>query len=135
MKDMAKSSYFNSIQYRSNSLLYATNGINSRWSNIQFNYYEDYSGAQNLTAAQYDKGELLAYYGYGYGNHTSTDWVSVTQVAIWKTTRPDMDIFYSWGQQGANRDDSIFAGKFAELESLVASHYSGLVLILTLLKQ
>ena len=85
---------------------------------------EDYSGAQNLTAAQYDRIRLLAYYGYGYGNHTSTDWVSVTQVAIWRTTRPDMDIFYSWGQQGANRDDSIFADKFAELERLVASHYS-----------
>lgn len=85
---------------------------------------EDYSGAQNLTAAQYDRIRLLAYYGYGYGNHTSTDWVSVTQVAIWRTTRPDMDIFYSWGQQGANRDDSIFADKFAELERLVVSHYS-----------
>ena len=65
---------------------------------------EDYAGAQNLTAAQYDRIRLLAYYGYGYGNHTSTDWVSVTQVAIWRTTRPDMDIFYSWGQQGANRE-------------------------------
>ena len=85
---------------------------------------EDYAGAQNLTAAQYDRIRLLAYYGYGYGNHTSTDWISVTQVAIWRTTRPDMDIFYSWGQQGANRDDSIFADKFAELESLLASHYN-----------
>ena len=85
---------------------------------------EDYAGAQNLSAAQYDRIRLLAYYGYGYGNHTSTDWASVTQVAIWRTTRPDMDIFYSWGQQGANRDDSIFADKFAELESLVASHYN-----------
>ena len=84
---------------------------------------EDYAGAQNLTAAQYDRIRLLAYYGYGYGNHTSTDWVSVTQVAIWRTTRPDMDIFYSWGQQGANRDDSIFADKFAELENLLANHY------------
>lgn len=85
---------------------------------------EDYAGAQNLTAAQYDRIRLLAYYGYGYGNHTSTDWVSVTQVAIWRTTRPDMDIFYSWGQQGANRDDSIFADKFAELENLLANHYT-----------
>ncbi len=85
---------------------------------------EDYAGAQNLTAAQYDRIRLLAYYGYGYGNHTSTDWISVTQVAIWRTTRPDMDIFYSWGQQGADRDDSIFADKFAELENLLAKHYT-----------
>lgn len=85
---------------------------------------EDYAGAQNLTAAQYDRIRLLAYYGYGYGNHTSTDWISVTQVAIWRTTRPDMDIFYSWGQQGENRDDSIFADKFAELENLLATHYN-----------
>lgn len=85
---------------------------------------EDYAGAQSLTAAQYDRIKLLAYYGYGYGNHTSTDWFSVTQVLIWRTTRPDMDIFYSWGPQSQNRDDSIFADKIAELESLVASHYN-----------
>ena len=85
---------------------------------------EDYAGAQNLSASQYDRIRLLAYYGYGYGNHTSTDWVAVTQVLIWRTTRPDMDIFFSWGKEGSNRDDSIFSDKFAELENLVANHYT-----------
>ena len=84
---------------------------------------EDYAGAQNLTAEQYDRIRLLAYYGYGYGNHTSLDWVSITQTLIWRTTRPDMDIYYSWGQETQNRDDSIFAAEMAELNALVANHY------------
>ena len=84
---------------------------------------EDYAGAQNLTAEQYDRIKLLAYYGYGYGNHTSTNWVSITQTLIWRTTRPDMEFYYSWGAMAENRDDSIFANEIAELNSLVANHY------------
>lgn len=84
---------------------------------------EDFSGAQNLTAEQYDRIRLLAYYGYGYGNHTSTDWISVTQTLIWRTTRPDLDIYYSRNAQAKNRDDSIFVDEIAELNDLVASHY------------
>ena len=85
---------------------------------------EDFSGAQNLTAEQYDRIRLLAYYGYGYGNHTSTDWISVTQTLIWRTTRPDLDIYYSRSSQAKNRDDSIFASEIAELNALVANHYN-----------
>ena len=85
---------------------------------------EDYAGAQNLTSEQYDRIKLLAYYGYGYGNHTSTDWVSVTQVLIWRTTRPDLDIYFSWESNAQNRDDSIFVDKIDELNKLVANHYT-----------
>ena len=86
--------------------------------------YEDYAGSQSLTAEQYDRIKLLAYYGYGYGNHTALDWVSVTQVLIWRTTRPDLDIYFSWSSNAQNRDDSIFADKIAELNNLVANHYN-----------
>ena len=85
---------------------------------------EDYLAVANLTEAQYDRIKLLAYYGYGYGNHTALDWVSVTQVLIWRTTRPDLDIYFSWSSNAQNRDDSIFADKISELNSLVASHYN-----------
>ncbi len=85
---------------------------------------EDYLGAQNLTSEQYDRIKLLAYYGYGYGNHTSTNWISITQTMIWRTVRPDLDIFYSWDAKAENRDDSIFANEIAELENLISNHYS-----------
>ena len=85
---------------------------------------EDYLAVTNLTEAQYDRIKLLAYYGYGYGTHTQLDWVSVTQVLIWRTTRPDLDIYFSWNSNAQNRDDSIFADKISELNSLVASHYN-----------
>ena len=85
---------------------------------------EDYAGAQNLSPEQYDRIRLLAYYGYGYADHTSTDWISVTQTLIWRTVRPDMDIYYSRSGEAKNRDDSIFADKIAELNNLVDNHYS-----------
>lgn len=85
---------------------------------------EDFAGAQNLTQEQFDRIKLLSYYGYGYGNHTSTDWISVTQTLIWRITRPDLDIFYSWAGKAENRDDTIFADKMAELNMLVESHYN-----------
>ncbi len=84
---------------------------------------EDYLAVTNLTEAQYDRIKLLSYYGYGYGNHSELDWVSVTQVLIWRTARPDLDIYFSWNSNAQNRDDSIFADKIAELNSLVANHY------------
>ena len=85
---------------------------------------EDYLGAQNLTSEQYDRIKLLAYYGYGYGSHTSTNWISITQTMIWRTVRPDLDIFYSWDAKAENRDDSIFANEIAEFENLISNHYS-----------
>ena len=33
----------------------------------------------NMTQAQWKRVKLLAYYGYGYGNHTDIKWYSVTQ--------------------------------------------------------
>ena len=85
---------------------------------------DDYLAVANLTEDQYDRIKLLAYYGYGYGNHTALDWVSVTQVLIWRTVRPDLDIYFSWNSNAQNRDDSIFADKISELNNLVASHYN-----------
>ena len=40
----------------------------------------------NLSFADRQKIFLLAYYGYGYGNHTSLDWYAATQIMIWQIT-------------------------------------------------
>lgn len=40
----------------------------------------------NLTREELIKIRRYAYYGYGYGNHTSLDWYAATQLLIWETT-------------------------------------------------
>ena len=43
----------------------------------------------NLTEAEIERIELIAYYGYDYTNHTSMDWYAATQLLIWGITDKD----------------------------------------------
>lgn len=43
----------------------------------------------NLTEAEIERIELIAYYGYGYTNHISMDWYAATQLLIWGITDKD----------------------------------------------
>jgi len=50
-------------------------------------YYTEYNYNDerfNLTDEQINRINTLAYYGYGYKNHTSVEWYGVTQFEIWK---------------------------------------------------
>ena len=83
---------------------------------------EDYEVYLNMTKEQWNRISLLAYYGYGYGNHNSQKWYAVTQVLIWRTAEPTSDIYFTNSLNGT-RNDSLFASEIQELENLVANHY------------
>lgn len=84
---------------------------------------EDYRQIQGLTFNQWQKIKLASYYGYQYdgADHSSDSWYMITQVYIWKTVSPDSDIYFTDKLNG-NRI-SKFENEFAELESLINSHY------------
>lgn len=88
-------------------------------------YYEvirnDYASVLGLTEEQWDKISLLAYYGYGYENHTEQKWYVITQVMIWRTTNPESDIYFTDKLNG-NKINK-FDDEIAELENLVSNHY------------
>lgn len=71
----------------------------------------------NLTNNQKKRIERLAYFGYGYKNHTSDEWYAITQFMIWKTVEPNMDIFFT-DTKGGNRINR-FTNEINELNSLV----------------
>ena len=56
----------------------------------------DYRSMLNFTEEQWERVSLLAYYGYQYNengyNHNDKKWYAITQVMIWRTSRPDVDI-------------------------------------------
>lgn len=83
-------------------------------------YQEDFLNHTNLSEELWEKIELLAYYGYGYQDHTSLDWYAVTQYLIWKTLEPDSTIYFTDTLNG-NRIDK-YQSEIAELERLVNSH-------------
>ena len=82
---------------------------------------EDYEKVLGFSESQWDRISLLAYYGYGYGNHTDQKWYVITQVMIWRTTNPESDIYFTDTLNGSRVNK--FDGEIAELESLVSNHY------------
>ena len=83
----------------------------------------DYEIYLNMTKEQFQRINLYAYYGYGYGNHQDHKWYAITQVLIWRTADPSSQIYFTDTLNGS-RNDSIFASEMAELEAMVNSHYA-----------
>ncbi len=69
-----------------------------------------------------DKIKAIAYYGYGYDNHTEDKWYVVSQVLIWRAMYPDMEVYYTNGFRG----EAIYPynNEEAEILNLVNNHYT-----------
>mgnify|MGYP003293357869 CR=1 FL=1 len=83
--------------------------------------YDDYLSVMGMTEDQWERISLLAYYGYKYGNHTETKWYAITQVLIWRTMEPTVDIYFTSTLNGS-KDNSIYQSEISELETLVSNH-------------
>ena len=84
---------------------------------------QDYDQAYvaNMTNEQWRRISLLAYYGYGYGDHTDLKWYSVTQFLIWQTVPHGYDIYFTDTLNG-NRITK-YTDEINELNALVSEHY------------
>lgn len=67
----------------------------------------DYELYLNMSKEQFRKINLYAYYGYGYGSHTSPKWYAITQVLIWRTVDQSSQIFFTDTLNGNRNDRSI----------------------------
>jgi hypothetical protein len=79
--------------------------------------YESYIKPDNLTDEQIDRITKLAYFGYGYGNHTDKIWYAVTQLLIWQTSDLQGDYYFTDTLKG-NRINS-YQKEIDELNHLV----------------
>lgn len=84
-------------------------------------YDTDLEMHANLTSLQRDRIQLLAYYGYGYGDHTDIKWYVITQFMIWQTNNLGYDIYFTDKLNG-NRIDK-YVSEMAELDNLVNRHF------------
>ncbi len=61
----------------------------------------NWSGSDlKLSNEQIKKIELIAYYGYGYGSHTSSLWYAATQKLIWETVDSSLEFTVTRGESG-----------------------------------
>ena len=82
--------------------------------------YIGYNESFGLSKEQINRMNLLAYYGYGYQNHTDIKWYGITQFLIWQTLGLD-DIYYtdtSYGNRIVQNEEEI-----NELNNLVNNHF------------
>ncbi len=88
---------------------------------------QDYDQAYvaNMTETEWERIQLLAYYGYGYSDsevdHSDLKWYAVTQFMIWQTVPHGYDIYFTDSLNG-NRITR-YINEMAEMEALLSKHY------------
>lgn len=90
--------------------------INTTDSYTEYDYNDE---RFNLSDEQINKINTLAYYGYGYKNHTGLEWYGVTQFLIWKEL-DYRDVFFTDKPYG-NRIVA-YKNEMNELRELVKMH-------------
>ena len=90
--------------------------------NNTFTGYDEYqSSYANLTEEQWNRINLLAYYGYGYQGHKDIKWYVITQFMIWQTNNLGYDIYFT-NKLNGNRITK-YEEEMQELEDLISNHY------------
>ena len=70
--------------------------------------YEETTHPYNLSQEQIDRISKIAYYGYGYKNHTDLKWYAITQMMIWKTSNENGKYYFiTKGTANPNEDPEI----------------------------
>ena len=82
--------------------------------------YEATTTPTYLSDSQIDTITKLAYFGYGYQNHTDIKWYPITQVLIWQVSDPTGDFYFTDGLNGPRTDR--FQNEMNELLTLVNNY-------------
>ena len=89
---MTKYNFNTTAKYYQKARFFRKTGTNEFAYCIEpFKFFEETSPYQstdkpNLTQSQLERITKLAYYGYGYNNHTDPKWYAITQLMIWQAS-------------------------------------------------
>ncbi len=84
-------------------------------------YVTKYAERAGITEEQWQRIQLIAYYGYEYENHTTTNWYAASQYLIWETLEPDSTFYFTDTLNG--NPTTKFREEMLEIESLIAEHF------------
>lgn len=74
----------------------------------------------NIDYSTWERIMLIAYYGYGYQNHTDDKWYAITQFMIWQETSPDSTIYFTKTLNGSRI--SKYEQEMNEINCLIQNH-------------
>lgn len=76
---------------------------------------------ENLSETVWNHINALAYFGYGYKEHTEMKWYFITQVMIWRTVDPERNFYFTDGFEGMRTEP--FLEEEKQLEKLVDDYF------------
>ena len=80
----------------------------------------DHARTLNITEETWQRISLIAYFGYGYGNHQEDKWYAITQLMIWREVAPYMDVYFTSTLNGSRAE--IYLEEMAEINNLIYWH-------------
>lgn len=83
-------------------------------------YDNNQSQYANISESTWQRIMLIAYYGYGYKEHTDSKWYVVTQFMIWKETSPESNIYFTDTLNG--NKISKYENEINEINLLIQNH-------------
>ena len=104
-----------------NSIAYCLEPFKSIIENEEYkSYADDHAKRLGISEEVWKKITLIAYYGYGYGNHKEDIWYPITQVMIWREIDKDAKFYFTDTLNGnkTNKYDK----KIEEINNLVKNH-------------
>lgn len=91
--------YYMTMQYiedRNNNIVYCLEPFTKFVDGKSYTQYDgELTGYKDLTSEQKRKISLIIYYGYGYGNRTSSKWYVITQFLVWKVVDGNANIYFT----------------------------------------
>lgn len=82
--------------------------------------YEETITPNNLTETQKKQISLIAYFGYGYKNHTEPKWYAITQFMIWKAADPSGNFYFTNSLNGSKID--AYQQEINEINQLIKNY-------------
>ena len=92
-----------------------------------FNFFNEEStytstiNPDNLSQDQINRISRIAYFGYGYKNHSDRKWYAITQFMIWQASDPSGDYYFTNYLNGPKADR--FTSEINEINNLVNESY------------
>ncbi len=83
-------------------------------------YTDNYAFHAGISNDVWERIQLIAYYGYEYKDHTSTNWYAASQFLIWKTLEPSSTIYFTDTLNGNQVEK--FEEEMREIERLIMKH-------------
>lgn len=125
--------YMNKYQYSTKKIFYQKARFFRKTGTREFAYciepfsffddsqnYEATVNPYNLSKSQIDRISKIAYFGYGYKNHTANKWYAITQMMIWQASDSSGDYYFTDSLNG-NRVD-YYTNEMNEINKLIENY-------------